>query len=280
MSLYAVSAFVESLKDAASFDVIHSHIGCAFVPIAELSKTPVLHTVHAALDLVDELWILKRYPNAPIAAISRSQVALALQQGRKNIRVIYHGCDFDRIEPSFAPGKYLAFISRMGPQKNPLGAIQVATKAGLPIVLVGKPQTAAEEVYFNEQVKPLLDGQNVIYRGDVSQADKYDFLRNASALLFPIQWEEHFGLVMIEAMACGTPVVACRRGSVPEVVDPGKTGFYADSVDELAALLPCALELDRRAVWEHARGRFNHFRMVDDYVEAFEALIQRAPITK
>jgi glycosyltransferase involved in cell wall biosynthesis len=113
----------------------------------------------------------------------------------------------------------------------------------------------------------------------VSQAEKYDFLRNASALLFPIQWEEHSGLVMIEAMACGTPVVACRRGSVPEVVDPGKTGFYADSVDDLR-LLPCALELNRRAVWEHPRGRFNHFRMVDDYLEAFEALVQGAPVIK
>jgi glycosyltransferase involved in cell wall biosynthesis len=277
---YAISALVESLKDAASFDVIHSHVGCAFVPIAELSRTPVLHTVHAALDLVDELWTLKRYPNAPIAAISRSQVALALQQGRENVRVIYHGCDFDRFEPSFATGKYLAFISRMNPQKNPLGAIQVATKVGLPIVLAGKPQTPAEEAYFNEQIKPLFDGRNIIYRGEVSQAEKYDFLRNASALLFPIQWEEHFGLVMIEAMACGTPVVACRRGSVPEVVDPGKTGFYANSVDELAALVPGALRLNRRAVWEHARSRFNHFRMVDDYVDAFEALVQGAPVTK
>jgi glycosyltransferase involved in cell wall biosynthesis len=277
---YALSAFVESLKDAASFDVIHSHIGCAFIPIAELSKTPVLHTMHAALDLVDELWILKKYPNAPIAAISRSQVARPLQEGRENIRVIYHGCDFDQFKPSFAAGKYLAFISRMGPQKNPLGAIQVARKAGLPIVLAGKPQTHAEEVYFNEQVKPLFDGRNVIYRGEVNQTEKDDFLRNASALVFPVQWEEPFGLVMIEAMACGTPVVACRRGSVPEVVDPGKTGFYADSVDELAALVPSALRLNRRAVCEHARGCFNHFRMVDDYVEAFESLVQGAPVTK
>jgi len=274
---YAVSAFVESLKDAASFDVIHSHLGSAYIPIAEVSKTPVLHTVHAALDLVDELWILKRYPNAPIAAISRSQVALALQQGRENIHVIHHGCDFDRFEPSFAPGKYLAFISRMGPQKNPLGAIQVARYAGLPIVLVGKPQNAAEKVYFDEQIKPLIDGRNVIYRGEVNEAEKYDFLRNASALLFPIQWEEHFGLVMIEAMACGTPVVACRRGSVPEVVDSGVSGYYADAIEDLPGLVPQALTLDRRALWEHARARFNQTRMVDEYVETYEWLVDRRP---
>ena len=276
---YAVSAFVESLKDATSFDVIHSHLGCALIPIAELSRTPVLHTIHSSLDLIDELWILMRYTNAPIAAVSRSQVARALQQGRENIRVVYHGCDFDLLKPSFAAGKYLAFIGRMNPQKNPLGAIQVATKAGLPIVLAGKPQTASEEIYFNQQVKPLFDGRNVIYRGEVSQAKKSDFLGNASALLMPIEWEEPFGLVMIEAMACGTPVVAFRRGSVPEVVDSGKTGFYANSVDELASLVPCALALNRRTVWEHARARFNHFRMVDDYVNVFEALARGTPVT-
>jgi glycosyltransferase involved in cell wall biosynthesis len=274
---YAVSSLVESLKDSGSFDIIHSHLGCAFVPIANLSKTPVLHTVHAALDTVDELWMLKQYPNAPIAAISRSQVALALQQGRQNIRVIYHGCDFERFQPSFAPGKYLAFISRMGPQKNPLAAIQIARKAGLPIVLVGKPQNAAEEKYFNEQVRPLFDDKNVIYRGEVNEEEKYDFLRNAAAMLFPIQWEEHFGLVMIEAMACGTPVVACKRGSVPEVVDTGVTGFYADGLEDLPALVPGALALDRQALWEHARARFNHLRMVDDYVETYERLIDGRP---
>jgi glycosyltransferase involved in cell wall biosynthesis len=147
-------------------------------------------------------------------------------------------------------------------------------------MLAGKPQTASEEVYFNEQVKPLFDGRSVIYRGEVSQAQKSDFLGNASALLLPIEWEEPVGLVMIEAMACGTPVVACRRGSVPEVVDSGKTGFYANSVDELASLIPCALGLNRRTVWEHARGRFNHFRMVDDYVDAFETLVLGASVTR
>jgi glycosyltransferase involved in cell wall biosynthesis len=275
---YAVSALADALKDAASFDVIHSHLGCAYVPLAELSGTPVLHTVHAALDLVDELWVLKRYPRAPIAAISRSQVALALQQGRGDIRVIYHGCDFARFAPSFSEGKYLAFISRMGPQKNPLGAIQIAKKAGIPIVLAGKPQNAAEQAYFEAQVKPLFDGRNVIYHGEVNETEKYEFLRDARALLFPIQWDEHFGLVMIEAMACGTPVVACRRGSVPEVVDPGITGYFADSVDDLPALVPKALALDRRALWEHAKARFNHLRMVDEYVETYERLVDRRPL--
>ena len=149
---------------------------------------------------------------------------------------------------------------------------------------MGKPQSVAEEAYFNEQVKPLFDGRNVIYRGEVSQAEKYDFLRNASALLFPIQWEEHFGLVMIEAMACGTPVVACRRGSVPEVVDPGKTGFLPTLSMSLRHLCP-ALWSWIDGLWEHARSRFNHFRMVEEYVEAFEVLVfevlvQGSPLTR
>ena len=182
---YAVSAFVESLKDASSFDIIHSHIGCAFIPIAELSKAPVLHTVHAALDLVDELLILKRYPNAPIAAISRSQVALALQQGRENIRVIYHGCDFDRFEPSFAPGEYLAFLSRMGSHKNPLAAIQIAAKVGLPIVLGVSRKPSPRKPISTSRSKPPFDGRNVIYRGEVSQAEKVRLSAQRQRTAFP-----------------------------------------------------------------------------------------------
>ena len=273
---YAAAGLAAALRRSESFDVIHCHLGAAMIPFGALSRAPVLHTVHAGLDAVDEQWILRRYPEAPIAAISDSQVATVPAERRHNIRTIYHGCDFDDYELSTAPGEYLAFIGRMGQHKNPLGAIRIARAVGLPIVLAGQPQDAKETRYFAEEVKPLIDGKHVTYLGPLSHREKVDFLKRASALLFPIQWEEHFGLVMIEAMACGTPVLGFKRGSVGEVVDVGKTGFYGDSEDQLASLIPPALSLERKAVHQHAFSRFSHRRMALDYVALYRCLVSRA----
>jgi len=276
---YANSNLVEALRMAASFDIIHCHLGSAYIPFAMVAQTPVLQTVHASLEFPDELWVLERYPDVPIAALSYAQIAAVPTERRSNIRVIYHGCDFESYEPSFTARDYLAFLGRMGPQKNPLGAIEVAKAAGLPIVLAGKPMTAAEEAYFAKSIEPLIDGHRVTYLGSVTHAQKVDLLKGAAALLFPIQWNEHFGVVMIEAMACGCPVVACRQGSVSEVVDPGITGFYADTVEEMARLVPQALTLDRRIVREHARLRFSVDRMVDNHVALYRELVAGRAIT-
>ena len=148
--------------------------------------------------------------------------------------IVYNGCDFDAYEPSFEPGKYLAFLGRMSPEKNPLDAIRIAQAAGMPIVLAGQPQNRRKSRYFAEKIQPLIDGERVRWIGPVNHAQKNELLRNAAALLFPIQWDEPFGLVMIEAMACGTPVVAHRRGSVEEVVDNGVTGFHSSVIDGLS----------------------------------------------
>jgi glycosyltransferase involved in cell wall biosynthesis len=268
---YANALFAEAMRQAAEFDVIHCHLGCRFVPMGLVSRAPVLHTLHVVLSL-DDQWIVRRYPRTPVAAISHYQAAAIPPEGRANVRVIHHGIDFGAYKFSLPPGRYLAFLGRMGPQKSPLDAIRIARRAGMPLVLAGKPQNAEEETYFAAKIRPLVDGDSVTYVGPVDHRQKNELLGGAAALLFPIQGEEAFGLAMIEAMACGTPVVAWQRSSVTEVVDPGKTGFYADSVEQLAALVPQATALDRGSVRAHAEGRFSHLRMVADYVGMYASL--------
>lgn len=271
---YANASICEAMRDGNSFDLIHCHLGCAWIPLTALSATSVLHSIGSAVT-VDDQWILNRYPNLIVTFRTYSQIATVPPEDRKNIRVIYNACNFEAFEFSEQAGKYFAFLGRMSPEKNPLGAIQIAKEVGLPIVLAGEPMIANEQQYFKEKIRPLIDGVSVIYWGPVNHAQKNDLLKNATALLFPIQWSEPFGIVMIEAMACGTPVVACKKGSVAEVIDFGKTGFYAESVEELTSVAYQAMSLNRYTVREHAKHRFSVRRMVDDYIELYESLVER-----
>jgi len=270
---YETCNIAETLQKSDSFDVIHFHVGCYAIPLGVLSRAPALHTLHNPIT-PDAIWLLGRYANAPVTAVSRQQIAEVPEDRRRSIRVINNACDFEAYEFSASPGKYLAFLGRMGPGKSPFDAIRIANEAGLPIVLAGQPLDDEERAYFTEKIKPLINGKDVIYIGQVDHRQKSAVLKDAGALLFPIQAEEAFGLVMIEAMACGTPVIAFQRGSVEEVVDFGKTGFYADSMQVLASFVPRALSLDRRVVREHAKQRFGHVRMVDEYLQAYEAILK------
>jgi glycosyltransferase involved in cell wall biosynthesis len=161
----------------------------------------------------------------------------------------------------------------MSPAKNPLGAIEIARRVDMPIVLAGAPITRDERDFFAHRVRPLIDGRRVHYVGPVNHAEKNELLRHAAALLFPVRWPEPFGIVMIEAMACGTPVVACALGAVPEVIEPGRTGYFADTIDELVALVPNALALDRRVVRRAAEERFSHTRMAGEYLDAYRMVL-------
>jgi glycosyltransferase involved in cell wall biosynthesis len=264
--LNAAMASVMAAQDG--FDVIHCHLPPAWIPFAGAVRKPCLFTLHTSPHADDE-WAMRNFPQAGIAAISHAQVAGATARLGRKFPVVYNGVDFSAYDASFEAGKYLAFLGRMSPEKNPLDAIRIAAEAGLPLVLAGRPQNASEEVYFQKNVEPLIDGGRVRWIGLVNHPQKVELLRNAAALIFPIQWDEPFGLVMIEAMACGTPVIATRRGSVPEVVDEGVTGFTAASPAELVSLVSKARALDRRRVREHARRRFSHDKMVDDYVALY-----------
>jgi glycosyltransferase involved in cell wall biosynthesis len=271
---YATAVMADVLKRAREFDVIHCHLSPAWMPLAVLSPVPMLFTMHTSTHRDDE-WAMARYPEADVVGISRHQMHAAGLKLKREFPVVYNGCDFDAYEPSYAPGEYLAFLGRMSDAKNPRDAIRIAQAVGMPIVLAGQPQNGAEEAYFATEVKPLIDGKNVRWIGPVNHPQKNELLRRAAALLFPIQWDEPFGLVMIEAMACGCPVVAHRRGSVEEVVDNGITGFHTSVIDAMAEAVPGALALDRAKVRSHAQERFGYQTMVDEYLHLYRKLIAR-----
>lgn len=271
---YANAAVGDALAQAADFDVLHFHLTPAWLPLAASCLKPCLFTLHTCAVRDDE-WAFARYPGVEVAAISRFQVAGTEERLQRRFPVVYNGCDFGAYSPRYEAGEYLAFLGRMSHAKNPRGAIEIARAAGLPLVLAGQPQNAEEVGYFENEVKPHVDGKNVRWLGPVNHEQKAELLRHAAALVFPIQWDEPFGLVMIEAMACGTPVVGVRRGSVGEVVDVGVTGYTADTPESLASCIAPALALDRRAVRERGEARFGYREMVRCYVELYRELIQR-----
>jgi glycosyltransferase involved in cell wall biosynthesis len=270
---YASAAVAEALRAADDFDVIHFHTGNEWIPMGAVAWTRALFTMHTQLG-VDDAWVLKKYPQVAVSAISHFQISALEKNIREKIPVVYNGCDFDAFEPSFEPGKYLVFLGRMSHDKNPLDAIRIAKKAGMPIVLAGIAQGKKEVDYFEKLIRPLINGDDVKYVGLVNHAQKNKLLREAAALLFPVQWNEPFGLVMIEAMACGTPVVARNLGSIAEVVDSDITGFHADSAEAMHELVAPALALNRQTVRAHAMSRFGFQRMVDDYEEIYTALLR------
>jgi len=269
---YMNAAMASVIAAQDDFDIVHCHLPPAWLPFAAAMRTPATFTLHTSLHTDDE-WAMRNFPKAHVVAISHAQIAAASSRLGREFPVVFNGADFARYDASFEPGRHLAFLGRMSREKNPLDAIRIAQAADMPVVLAGRPQNAAEEAYFRDEIQPLIDGDRVRWIGPVDHPKKVALLRDAAALVFPIQWDEPFGLVMIEAMACGAPVLAVRRGSVGEVVDEGVTGYTAATPAGLAPLVAKACILDRRKVREHAASRFSHTKMVDDYLAHYDSLL-------
>ena len=251
------------------FDIVHCHGEFAHAALLGTRRRRSLTTVHWRVDELDRALFFAGFPDLPVAAISAAQEAGIPASNRAG--VVHHGIDRDLYKPVRDPGAHVAFVGRLTDQKRPDTAIRVARAAGLPIRLGGTIDVG-NPTYFEERVRPLL-GPDATYLGPVDDAQKSRLLGGARALLFPIDWPEPFGLVMIEAMAHGTPVIAWNRGSVPEIVEDGVTGFVVASEAEAVAALARVGQLDRAAVRRRFEERFTAERMARDYLAIYRRLL-------
>jgi glycosyltransferase involved in cell wall biosynthesis len=266
----ACAALLADLMDrAGEFDIIHAHIDWVHLPILQHGRVPFLTTLHGRIDLPGLDKVLARFSGAPFVSISDDQRKPL--PGLRWLGTVYHGLPQRDLEPRFQEGAYLAFLGRLAPEKGPHVAISLARRAGQPLRIAAKlPRSQSR--YFREQIQPQVDDRLIRLAGEVDDRRKAEFLANAAALLFPIDWPEPFGLVMIEAMACGTPVIAFRRGSVPEVIEHGVTGFVVDTEDEALQAIADIPKLDRRRIRARFEDRFTAKRMTDAYVALYETL--------
>jgi glycosyltransferase involved in cell wall biosynthesis len=267
---YHVAMLEEVRRRAHAFDVLHFHIDLLHFPLVQPFVERTLTTLHGRLDLPDLAPFHQKFPDMPLVSISHAQRdALGSVRWLANVP---HGLPRDLLPFSARHDGYLAFLGRISPEKRPDLAIEIATRAGFALKIAAKIDNI-DRAYWNEVVAPLVRAHpNVEYVGEIDEDAKAEFLGNAAALLFPIDWPEPFGLVMIEAMACGTPVVAFRRGSVPEVLDNGLTGFVVEGPDDAVAALAKIDTLDRAAVRRHFERHFTAARMAHDYVAVYERI--------
>ena len=256
-------------RHAEDFDVLHFHIDYLHFPFSRRAGWTTVTTLHGRLDIPDLVPLYDEFQDMAVVSISDSQRA---PLPRANWRAtIHHGLPRDLYRLHERPEPYLAFIGRISPEKRVDRAIEIARRAGLPIRIAAKID-AVDERYFDEKISPLFVLPFVEYLGEIGEREKQALLGGATALLFPIDWAEPFGLVMIEAMACGTPVIAWRRGSVPEVLEEGVSGFLVSTVDEAVAAVERAAKLDRRRCRAAFEARFTADRMARDYAALYEEL--------
>ncbi|MQA29252.1 MAG: glycosyltransferase [Luteitalea sp.] len=265
--LYEMMNLAAAVERADEFDIIHFQ--AAYYPMAlpfsRLSRVPLVQTLHHS-PTVAEMGLWSRYPEAPFVAISKEQASLLT--GLNVAGIVLHGIDTDRFTFRETPEDYLLFLGRFTEGKGVLQAIEVAKRAGMRLILA-----AREEPYYREKIAPHVDGRQIVYFGEADFDAKVRLYGGARALVYPIQAREPFGLVLAEAMACGTPVAALDRGAVREVVEDGVTGVVFDDLDAMIGGLDDVFKLDRRRVHDRSVARFGIYRMVDEYIDVYRRII-------
>jgi len=259
---------------ARKFDIIHFHDNLMYFPLVRAGLgANTVSTLHGRLDLPIHQWAFSAFPEMPVVSISRSQrLPLSIANWVGNV---YHGLPADVCKFRSRPSEdYVAFLGRLSPEKGVDRAIEVARRAGIKLRIAGKVDVV-DKAYFRECIEPRLNSAQVEFLGEIDEREKASFLGNARAVLFPITWPEAFGLVLIEAMNTGTPVIAWRHASVPEVVDDGVTGVLVETIDEAVEAIDRVSILDRELVRERSQQRFSVERMARDYLSIYDTLVKR-----
>ncbi len=270
-AMYEQMMLAEVYQHADDFDIIHSHISYLALTYCSFVKTPTVHTMHGIFTPDNEK-IFRRYAEQPFISISESQREPRL--GLNYIHTVYNGIDTTAYPFHAKPTQpsYLAFIGRFSPEKGVVEAIKIARDAGLPLKMAGKIDVVDRD-YYHEKVEPQIDGEQIQYLGEVSHEQKVELLGGAAVTLFPITWREPFGLVMIESMATGTPVIGMGLGSVPEVIAHGKTGYVCHSLEDMVNAIPDAMKLDRNTCREYVVSGFSIQSMTDGYEMAYKMVL-------
>ena len=263
----------EVYRRAAEFDVLHFHLDYWPFSLFGRQATPFLTTLHGRLDLPELEPIFDCFPDVSLVSISDAQRRPL--PGANFIETVHHGLPETLLTPRPVEQRYLAFLGRICPEKRPDRAIRIALEAGIPLKIAAKVDRV-DEAYFRDTIHPMIDGSRVELIGEINDAEKSDFLSGAVGLLVPIDWPEPFGLVMIEAMACGTPVIAFNRGSVPEIIEHGVTGYIVDDEAEAVAAVGKLGRLSRSAIRGRFERRFTARRMAEDYVSLYRRLAVKA----
>jgi glycosyltransferase involved in cell wall biosynthesis len=257
---------------AAEFDVLHFHMDYWSYSLFARQDTPFLTTLHGRLDLPELLPLYEAFPKVPVVSISDAQRRPL--PNANYIRTIQHGLPMELLTPRPVKQEYLAFLGRISPEKRPDRAIEIARRAGVKLKIAAKVDKV-DERYFNDVIRPMLVGSDVEFIGEINDAQKSEFLSGAIGLLTPIDWPEPFGLVMIEAMACGTPVIAFNLGSVPEVLENGVTGFIVNDMDEAVAAVGRLHGLSRPNIRARFEARFTARQMAENYLDLYRSMTVR-----
>lgn len=268
---YIMLQLEQVVQRAHEFDFIHWHIDYMSFPLARFLATPQITTLHGRLDLPDLVPLFKTFRDIPVVSISDAQrKPLAWINWQSTV---YHGLPIERFTPRYNPGQYLAVLGRISPEKGVDRAIEIAKRVGRPLRIAAKI-SKPDRPYFEQVIRPLLDHPLIEFIGEIGEKEKEDFIGNAYAVLFPINWPEPFGIVMIEAMACGTPVVAFPGGSVAEVEEDGVTGYIVNSIPDAVQAVERVSSLSRHGVRAAFERRFTSARMTRNYLSVYRKIIE------